>query len=136
MGALAVDRPARTISGVAVPYGPVGRAGNRRWRFEPGAVTFAPRAWLLIDHDQAQRRGHVVEHEDTDGGLWVRIAVRRGPAGDRVLALAADGAYRGLSVGLAEDPQTVKDGGVTVVRRAVAHEVSLTAQPAFGGGEQ
>jgi uncharacterized protein len=134
MGGLVVDRDARTIAGMAVPYGPVGRAGSRRWTFEPGALTPATVIWLLVDHDNSQRRGRVVELAETDHGLWTRSVVNRGTAGDRVLALAATGLYKGLSVGV-DNPNTRREHGRTIVHRAVLVEVSLTDNPAFKGGE-
>lgn len=125
-----VDRAARTIAGLATPYGPVGRAGRRRWQFEQGWADPAPLVRLLLDHDRAQRRGVVVDHVDRPDGLWVRIRVDRTQAGDQALWLAGEAGY-GLSVGI-DDPMDVAClGGAQVVRRARWVEVSLTATPAF-----
>jgi HK97 family phage prohead protease len=135
MGALVVDRLTRTIAGLAVPYGPVGHTRGRRWRFEPGALEYADPVWLLVDHDHGQRLGRATGWHESAAGLWAVLRVRTGRRGDRALALAATGELRGLSAGI-ERAELGRDQGVTVVRRALLREVSLTAAPAFEGGEE
>jgi HK97 family phage prohead protease len=132
---LVVDWPARTIAGLAVPYGPIGRAFRRRWQFAPGVLEIAGLIRLLRDHDRSQRRGLLVDYADRDEGLWVRLLVDRNPAGDHTLALTAD-RLLGLSIGIEDGSETTRVGGVTVVHRAALEEISLVAVPAFKGGEQ
>jgi HK97 family phage prohead protease len=139
MPAPAVDWPSRTITGLAVPYGTVGRSQRRRWRFELGALAYSDPVWLLLDHDHAQRLGRAVSFAENAAGLWAVLKVRMGKRGDRVLALADDGALSGLSPGI-EHAELARDGGVVVVHRALLNEVSLTHRPAFEtarvGGER
>jgi HK97 family phage prohead protease/HK97 family phage major capsid protein len=136
--AFRVDEQSRTITGLAVPYGPVARSGFASWRFQPGSLKWADmgRVKLLRDHDMTQAVGRAVKLDDTDAGLVVSFKVARGDEGDRVLSLAADGVLDGLSVGVdfdapdawQPDPQ---DEAVRLVANATLREVSVTAMPAF-----
>jgi len=132
-----VDEHARTISGLAVPFGPTARSGGRSWRFAPGSVkwTNTSRVKLLRDHDHSQALGKAIALTETPDGLMATFRVARGKAGDEALELAADGVLDGLSVGVdftedgfAADPT---DRSVSLVRSAALREVSLTAMPAF-----
>lgn len=126
-----VDWDARTISGIAVPYGPVGHRAGRRYRFAVGSVTFPFRVRLLIDHDQSLRAGRATEIVQTATGPLVTFAVPSGPEGDRTLAFAE---RAGLSIGDLDQVVLVRDPlhpGVRLVSFAVAREVSLTIHPVF-----
>ncbi|WP_281251408.1 phage portal protein [Micromonospora avicenniae] len=132
-----VDEESRTITGLVLPYGRVAVRNGRRWRFDKGSLQFADlgRVKLLRDHDRSQAVGRAVEFTETPQGVVIKFKVARGPEGDRVLELAADGVLDGLSVGVefmatdtTPDPE---NRGVTLVRRADLREVSLTAMPAF-----
>jgi len=133
MAALIVDRRARTIAGVAVPYGPVAVYRGRRWRYAPGCLVGDWRAVpLLLDHVQALRVGRAAVLDDTPAGLWSVFRVDRGRRGDRALALAADGVF-GLSAGVdvvSAGPDPVVRA-VRLVGRALLLEISLTRDPAF-----
>jgi HK97 family phage prohead protease len=129
-----VDTTARTIEGVAMPYGKIGN----RARFERGSLQFGDptRVKLLRDHDYAKAVGYALELKDTPSGFKVKFKLARGKEADEVLELAEDGVLDGLSVGVdfAEsdtivDPKN-KSGGYLVLR-ADLREVSLTAMPAF-----
>ena len=133
----AVDVEARTIVGLAVPWGQVAKSGGRRWRFARGAVKYAAvnRVKLLRDHDNSQAIGKAVKLEDTDAGLVATFKVSPGRAGDEALALAIDGVLDGLSVGVdfreehfSPDPRFP---GATLVSQAALREISLTAVPSF-----
>ncbi|MBQ1039294.1 phage portal protein [Micromonospora sp. C81] len=135
----AVDVEARTITGLAVPYGPVARNQGGRYRFAQGWARFADigRVKLLRDHDRTQPLGRAVELDDTPRGLMAKFKISRGKAGDEALALAADGVLDGLSV-TADwhdmPDQVVRDPNepsVWLVKAAKLLEVSLTAMPAF-----
>lgn len=134
-GALAVDMGARTITGIAVPYGPAATSGSRRYRFLPGFARHNGRVPLLLDHDNAQRLGWCAEFTDLVAGLLVVGVVKRGPRGDRALAEASAGRL-GFSVRpryntavLRPDPD---DPPVRLVVAAELLEITLTARPAFG----
>lgn len=135
----AVDRESRTIRGRALPYGEVSKGHWRRYRFEPGALRWSEmsRVKLLRDHDYSQAIGKAIELTDAPGGFDVAFQVARGPEGDRALSLAEDGVLDGMSVGVDfDDADTIPDPnnkGVTLVRRATLHEISLTAMPSFDG---
>jgi HK97 family phage prohead protease len=133
----AVDQQARTITGLAVPYGQSAKSGGRYWRFVKGSIKYSAvnRVKLLRDHDNAQAVGKAIRLDDTEDGLVATFQVSPGPRGDEVLALAADGVLDGLSIGVdfrdsdhAPDP---KNPGGRLVTSAALREVSLTAVPAF-----
>jgi HK97 family phage prohead protease len=133
-----VDSNARTIEGLAVPYGQSAAKFGLKFRFAKGALQWGDpgRVKLLRDHDSRQAIGRAVKLTDTAAGLQVRFKVARGEEGDRALALAEDGVLDGMSVGVDFDMavDTVpdpKDKTVTLVRRADLREVSLTAVPSF-----
>ncbi|HEY3516202.1 MAG TPA: phage portal protein, partial [Gammaproteobacteria bacterium] len=94
----AVDTEARTITGLAVPYGQSARSGGRRWRFMKGSIRYSAvnRVKLLRDHDSKQAIGKAVQLDDTDAGLVATFKVSPGPRGDEALALALDGVLDGL----------------------------------------
>jgi HK97 family phage prohead protease len=138
-----VDEARRTITGLVVPWGEIGRSDGRRWRFAAGALRYSPahvnQIKLLVDHDNAQSVGRVVRTWVDATGQWATFKVARGPAGDRALAEASDGAKDGLSVGIGfsgddhgvvwtDDPT---EPGVRLVTSAPWRETSLVALPAF-----
>lgn len=133
------DAAARTVEGLALPYGKVGQNYSGRYRFAKGALTIPAdlsRVKLLRDHNYTQLLGKLVHAQETDDGLFVRYHVARGAAGDEALSLAEDGALDGFSVGvdfdMAADTAPDPDNqGVLLVRRADWRETSLTGMPAF-----
>jgi HK97 family phage prohead protease len=136
----AVDKETRTIRGRALPYGPTEVATKfwRKYRFESGALVVPKdvgRVKFLEDHSYGAAFGRAVSIDDGPEGLDIVMRVARGEHGDRMLALAEDGVKDGLSVGVDfEHADTIPDPlnkGVTLVRRAVLKEVSLTAMPAY-----
>jgi HK97 family phage prohead protease len=133
----AVDVDARTIVGLAVPWGQAATSKGRSFRFARGSIKYAAvnRVKLLRDHDNAQAIGKAVRLEDTDAGLVATFKVSPGRAGDEALALAADGVLDGLSIGVdftsehfSRDP---KFPNTALVAQAALREVSLTAVPSF-----
>jgi phage head maturation protease len=142
-GAFQVDMERRTITGLVVPWGEIGRTGGRKWRFAPGALQYdagqISRIKMLIDHDNAQPVGKLGRTWMDAAGQWATFHVSRGPAGDRALAEAADGVRDGLSPGIGyagDDPGVVTmddpiNPGVILVTAAPWRETSLVALPAF-----
>lgn len=133
----AVDTGARTITGLAVPYGKTAKSDGRRFRFQRGAIKYGPlhRVKLLRDHDRSQALGKAIDITDTAAGMLITFKVSPGAAGDAALALAADQVLDGLSIGVdfssadyRPDPQ---NPGAYLVFNASLREVSLTAVPAF-----
>lgn len=130
-----VDVEARTIYGLAAPYGVASTSNRgRRFQFSNGSIRLPAdigRVKLLVGHDRAQAIGRAVELESTASGLWARFRVARGDAGDRALAMAADGVWDGLSIGLRDDAQFEARDGLMHLRSAELAEISLTPDPAF-----
>lgn len=143
--AFSVDEVKRTITGMVVPWGKVGRSGGRKWRFTPGSLKYAKsainRIKLLEDHDSTQAVGFCARTWADELGQWATYKVARGEAGDRALALAADGVKDGLSVGIGFEGDNASfihspdadDGSINVVTSAPWRETSLVALPAFDG---
>ncbi|QIK74110.1 phage portal protein [Nocardioides piscis] len=130
-----VDVEARTIRGLAVPYGRSATSGGRKWQFAKGVLQFADvsRVKLLANHDWKQAIGKAIALDDTEEGLVATFKVARGAAGDNALALAEDGVWDGLSIGLG-DPSLIRfteRNGIAVATSAPLAEISLTPCPAF-----
>jgi hypothetical protein len=133
---LHVDRPRRTIAGLAVPWGvPSQVAGGRRYRFAPGVIELpAPisRVKFLREHRQVELLGRATRIEERADGLHAEFLVSRVPEGDRALAEAEDGALDGFSVGVdVLDMGRPDADGILAPRRAKLVEVSLTPFPSF-----
>lgn len=129
-----VDPESRTIAGLAVPYGVPARKNGRIFQFSQGSLTWnqVSRVKLLIQHDRSQAVGKAVELEDRPEGLFCKFKVARGPEGDKALALAEDGVYDGLSIGLTESAQFSNNDGIFHARPGnLLAEISLTPNPAF-----
>lgn len=133
-----VDTKARTITGLALPYGEIASKYGFSYRFAKGSLEWSDvsRVKLLLNHDYGQPLGVATDLKDTDAGFLPSFRVGAGPDRDAVLQDAADGIIDGLSVGVEFDDavDTVPDPdnkGVLLVRRATLREVSLTPMPAF-----
>jgi len=129
-----VDEESRTIAGLAVPYGAVAKKGGRKYSFSKGTLAWreVSRVKLLLQHDRSQAVGRALELNDSDTGLFVKFKIARTPEGDRALALAADGVYDGLSIGLGDDAQFDNRDGVNHATGSnMLAEISLTPNPAF-----
>jgi HK97 family phage prohead protease len=127
-----VDAEARTIKGLAVPYGQP--SYGDQYVFERGSLNIpdkASRVKLLISHDRTQAVGRATAFEETDDGLYATFSVARGTEGDRALALAEDGVLDGLSIGTRGGTFSRK-GKHRVGSDHALFEVSLTSDPAFG----
>jgi hypothetical protein len=139
-----VDQAARTITGLAVPYGAVADKYGIKITFDPGS----------LEYSSPERMAHMMDHgtpvgfhrsiTDTPAGPMVALAVLDGPEGspqkaqrDGLLYDAANGLYSGLSIGVAyslnpEDGDVeIDDDGVYHVVRATWRETSSTYMPAF-----
>jgi HK97 family phage prohead protease len=129
----AADESARTIEGLAVPYGDVAVLNGTRYSFAPGSLALErARTPLLLGHDQSRPVGVLAATTDRDGGLGVRFAIDRTPDGDAALAQAASGSRGGLSIGAEVDTYD-EVGGVRVVSAARILEISLVSLAAFAG---
>jgi HK97 family phage prohead protease len=131
-----VDTESRTITGLAVPYG-VASGGYLKVRFKKGSLTYSDVSRVKHFKDHYQPVGKALELSDTDAGLTAKLSVSKGPAGDELLQLAADGVYDGLSIGVdfsidpADGDVSQADDGVYDVENATLREISTTPMPAF-----
>lgn len=127
----------RTITGLVVQWGAIGRTSVGPARFVRGSIQ-APdpsRVKLLVEHDVAQVVGYLTAAQETDQGLLGTFTVPAGPAGDAVLQSAASGLRDGLSVGVEVEAAAPGPDGVLDVTRGSWRETSLVAVPAFIGSQ-
>jgi len=133
MDVVAADMVERTIEGVIVPYGEVGRIAGVNYRFLPGSVKAArARTPLLLDHDRSRPVGVLDRLAETEKGAVARFRVDTTADGDQALAQAATGSRGALSVGATVEA-SVENEGVLDVTAGLVHEVSLLALGAFEG---
>lgn len=132
-----VDSEARTISGLAVPYGAIGMKYGMKFRFRPGSLQYSDVSRVKHFKDHMTPVGKHLSITETKAGPEVKLSVSKGPVGDELLQLADDGVYDGLSVGVdfslnPEDGDIeLMDDGVYDVLRADWRETSTTAMPSF-----
>jgi hypothetical protein len=132
MDLVAADLTERTIEGVVVPFGEVGRIDGVDYRFAPGSLRAArARTPLLVDHDRGQPIGALAELVETETGVLGRFRVDSTPAGDTALVQAASGSRGSLSLGAELVASSPGDDGVVDVTEALLFEASLLALGAF-----
>lgn len=132
--AFEVDVEARTIRGLAVPYGIPARSGGKAWQFSQGSLelpTDPSRIKLWLQHDATSAVGYAAELDDREDGLYPVFKIARGADGDRALQLAEDRVWDGLSIGLADGGKFEAREGVNHAVSAPLMEISLTPAPAF-----
>lgn len=125
----------RTIRGVAVPWGVVGRVSDgRKVRFEPGSIDPTALPISLRDHDRTRPIGKVFEAHDDGAALRAAIKVSATRDGDEALVLAGDKVLRALSVGVNPTRHRM-EGDVLVVEAGEWDELSVLISGAFEGAE-
>ena len=132
---LAADGPgaARTITGVAVPYGVPGRVSNGDVVvFEAGSLDPAARPVALRDHDRSRPIGRVVAATDHGDHVTASVRVSRTRDGDEALVLAADDVLGAFSVGVEPTDYFHDDTGALHVAAGDWQELSLLTIGAFG----
>lgn len=140
----AVDAEARTITGLAVPYGVPTQRYGVTLVFDAGSLEYSSPERMPHLQDHGTPVGFHRSITDTAAGPEVSLAVLDGPEGsqrkadrDGLLYDAANGLYTGLSVGVdfsmfEEDGDVVVDDqGVYHVVRAQWRETSTTYMPQF-----
>ena len=131
------DAAKRTVSGMLLPFGQVGRNKQGRWRFAPGSLDWnksaVSRVKLNREHDRAQLLGAATAIRETGNGVTAAYKVARGPVGDQALSEAEDGILDGLSpeVDILEYAADPADPDVFLVTKARLTGTALTATPAF-----
>jgi Phage portal protein len=139
-----VDESARTITGLAVPYGMVTEKYGMKMMFMPGSLEYSEPARMAHLMDHVTPVGYHRSITDSAAGPVVELAVLDSPEGspakvqrDQLLYDAAHGLYSGLSVGVgySMDPEDgdveIGDDGVMRIVRATWRETSTTYMPAF-----
>lgn len=140
MSIRAVDIPARSVVGVAMPYGEISYlAGDPAGeRFTAGAFRRsiehrADKIPLLDNHNRDRVMGYSRTFDDTDTELVGTWKVNDGDEGDRLLDDLHHGYYSGMSVGFVPIRTGRGDDGVKEVREAKLVEVSTVGIPAYEG---
>jgi hypothetical protein len=140
-----VDKAARTITGLAVPYNAVADKFGMKYSFKPGSLEYSDPARMAHLMDHTTPVGFHRSVTDGPDGPVVELAVLDGPEGspakaqrDQLLYDAEHGLYSGLSVGVdfnldpeAGDVEYDAETGVFNVVRATWRETSTTYMPAF-----
>lgn len=132
----------RTLTGLAVPYGPVGHASLGAVTFAQGSVRLPAelgRVKLLEQHNSDRSIGYLTHAEDTPEGLRATFHVPPSPEGDRALQMAADGRRDGLSIGVKLDAEVLaeitrkwwEDDDSATAAAGDLVEVSSVTVPAF-----
>jgi HK97 family phage prohead protease len=128
----------RTISGIAVPYGPeaVVQSGHRV-RIEAGAIPEdGPAPRLVMQHQEDARAvvGMVTERVSTDEGMMFTARIANTTAGNDLLELLKMGALDSVSVGL-DVLSERQEGKTRVITAASWRELSVVFEPAFEGAK-
>lgn len=120
----------RTITGMALPYGVVGRTSAGPVTVKAGAVelpTELRRVKLFREHGRKSPVGYALSAAETATGLTMKFRAAATPDGDTALLEASEGVRDALSVEL-DDVQLDKGGNVTAARLSA---VALVSIPAF-----
>ena len=130
------SRPeARTISGIAVPFGVASgpTENGRRYRFYGPPTNVDELVELVREHDDDDVIGRLVGWDLSVGALGVRARLFKSTAGSDALIEASEKVRTGLSVGAEVDESDVVEAadGVFDVGRWTARHVGLVRRPAF-----
>lgn len=120
----------RTITGLALPYGVVGRTSAGPVTVKAGALTIPPelrRVKLFREHGRKTPVGYALTMSETAKGLTMSFRAAATPDGDTALLEASEGVRDALSVEL--DDVTMDDKGNVTAAQLSA--VALTSIPAF-----
>lgn len=101
---MTASREDRTITGLLLPYGEVGRTNVGKITAAAGCLTIpeASDVKLDIEHDETRPVGRGAAIGETDDGIVATFSIARTRAGDDVLEEAAEGLRTGLSVEVEE----------------------------------
>lgn len=126
------DESTRTLTGLAVPYGPAGNG----WTFAPGSLSWSDvaRVKLAVNHDYSKIVGVATDLTDTPDGLLASFRLPNTADADAAIADVKAGLLDGLSVGVEitdYTPGNMDTGAAATITAATLREVSLTGVPAF-----
>lgn len=125
----ASDLDARTLAGIALPYGVPGSTSAGMVQVDAGAVTIPAdlrRVKLFTEHGRETPIGYTLTADDGTEALNMSFRVAATPAGDTALLEASEGVRDALSVEL--DDVVIRAGHVTSARLVA---VATTAIPAY-----
>lgn len=120
----------RTITGLALPFGKVGRTSAGPVSVAAGAITLPAdlrRCKLFREHGRTSPVGYALTATETAAGLTMSFRAAATPDGDTALLEASEGVRDALSVEL--DNVVMDKGGK--VTKADLSAVALTSIPAF-----
>lgn len=137
-----VDTARREVTGLAVPFGPVGYSSMGSVTFGRGDIrppAQLGRVKFLRQHDPDVVLGYAYHLTESDTGMTANLVVPASAEGDTALAEAADGRRDGLSVGVRLDDDVLEelatkwfDGDTTATpARGELVEISQVSLPAF-----
>jgi hypothetical protein len=132
VGTITASATSRTLSGVILRYGEIGRTSKGPLRVRPGALQFPDdlgRVKLTFEHERDKSRGHLTAVEHFADHVRASFKVADGPEGDAALREAADRTRDGLSFDAVD---VVLEGDEIVSGRVVA--VGQVGIPAYADG--
>jgi HK97 family phage prohead protease len=131
--AAADGTPARSISGVAVPWNVTTTDSlGTKVMFKPGSLPEDGRPPRLLEgHDSGKVRGIVTERVSTDDGMMFVAKLAETRDADDTMQLLLMGAYDSVSVGVVPTKFSFDKNGTMVVESARWSELSIVAEPAF-----
>lgn len=104
-GLLTASRDDRTVSGLLLPFGEVGRTGLGRFSVDPGIFTIPPDPMVVgldVEHARELPVGRATSVSETDEGIVATFTIARTPEGDRALDEIESGERRSLSAEVAD----------------------------------
>lgn len=125
----ASDLDARTLAGIALPYGVQGSTSAGLVSVDAGAVRIPAdlrRVKLFTEHGRTTPIGYTLEATDSPAALAMTFRVAATPDGDSALLEASEGVRDGLSVEL--DNVVIRAGHVTAADLVA---VATTSIPAY-----
>jgi HK97 family phage prohead protease len=137
---LEIRSDGRTITGIAMPFDAPAEVSDGGYRytevFRRGAFqrTIAERGTvkLLTQHQrQSNPIGRTSVLREDPSGLYMEARVSNTTAGDEVLALVADGALDGLSIGYSAVRDDMADDGTVQRLEVRLREISVVTFPAY-----
>jgi phage head maturation protease len=131
--AAADGTPARSISGVAVPWNVTTTDSlGTKVMFKPGSLPEDGRPPRLLEgHDSGKVRGLVTERVSTDDGMMFVARLAETRDADDTMQLLLMGAYDSVSVGVVPTKFSFDKSGTMVVEAARWSELSIVSEPAF-----
>lgn len=125
------DVEARTVTGLAVPYGQTINIGGFQERIAPGAFGKTQTMPLFWGHDHKEIPiGRVVATRETDAGLEIDAIINDTDKGNNVYRALKAGDITKFSVGFVPTKNR-REGDVVIRESAELKEVSLVNFPAY-----